>query len=97
MSGPKRSQRVVPDHVEGPATPQTPGNPEAPGAPGQDRRLDPADFSPDMLVELATDGRLVYANRAVQSLIGRTPESVIGSSFLEFIVPDDRERNAGGQ
>ena len=53
---------------------------------------DVADFSPDLLVELAQDGRLVYASQAIEPMLGRTPDSVLGHSFLEFIVPEDRER-----
>ena len=45
----------------------------------------------DIVVEFETDGRVAHVNRAVQRLFGRTPESLLGSSFLEFLAPEDRE------
>jgi PAS domain S-box-containing protein len=48
------------------------------------------DHVADIVVEFETDGRIVAVNRAVERTFGRTPESLIGCSFLELLAPEDR-------
>jgi PAS domain S-box-containing protein len=48
------------------------------------------DHVADIVVEFETDGRIVAVNRAVERAFGRTPESLIGCSFLELLAPEDR-------
>ena len=45
----------------------------------------------DIVVEFEIDGRLAYVSRAVERAFGRTPESLIGQSFLELLAPEDRD------
>ncbi len=49
------------------------------------------DHIADIVVEFETDGRIAAVNRAVERAFGRTPESLIGCSFLELIAPEDRK------
>ena len=44
----------------------------------------------DVVVELAPDGRLLYVSDAVERVLGRTAQSLVGLSFLEVVVPKDR-------
>lgn len=57
-----------------------------------DQPRDRSDFSPDMLFEIGLDGRFVFASQGVERIVGHSVETVTGRSFLEFMVPDDRER-----
>jgi len=45
----------------------------------------------DIVIEFETDGRIAHVNRAVERVFGRSPESLVGSSFLELLAPADRE------
>jgi len=46
--------------------------------------------SPDLLVELGLDGRLLYVSQASTTILGRRPEELIGLSFMEVIAPEER-------
>src|SRR5207244_3472876 len=39
---------------------------------------------------LSQAGRIVYANSAVGDVLGVSPESMIGTALLDYIVPEDR-------
>jgi PAS domain S-box-containing protein len=43
----------------------------------------------DLFYALNRDGRIVYASRAVQAMLGYTQEEVSGRLFHEFVVPED--------
>ena len=47
--------------------------------------------TPDVLVEVCLDGRILFVNDAVQRVLGRSAESLTGVSFLEVVVPEDRD------
>ncbi len=48
------------------------------------------DHLADVVLELETDGRVAAVNRAAERAFGRSPESLVGCSFLELIAPEDR-------
>jgi two-component system cell cycle sensor histidine kinase/response regulator CckA len=51
--------------------------------------------SPDAIVLVDLDARIIMANRQVLSLYGHDrPEDVIGKTILHFVAPQDRERTA---
>ena len=56
------------------------------------KRVDPhlIDHLADVVLELETDGRVAAVNRAAEHAFGRSPESLVGCSFLELIAPEDR-------
>ena len=45
----------------------------------------------DLIVELGTDGRIVYLSDAALPILGRPPASIAGRSFLELVVAADRD------
>ena len=45
-------------------------------------------------VGLVTEGKIVYANPAMEKLMGYTSEEMVGCSPADFQVPEDRERAA---
>ena len=47
--------------------------------------------SADIIVELAVDGRILYVSEAVESVLAQRPNDFVGRSFLEVIVPEDRD------
>lgn len=55
-------------------------------------RVDPhlIDHLADVVLELESDGRVAAVNRAAERAFGRSPESLVGCSFLELIAPEDR-------
>ena len=48
------------------------------------------DSSLDGVAALNQAGRIVYANPAVGDVLGVSPESMIGTALLDYIVPEDR-------
>ena len=46
----------------------------------------------DALIELASDGRIIFANPAGVSLMGLSEEALLGSKFTELINEGDRKR-----
>jgi len=46
--------------------------------------------SPDLLVEIGLDGRILYLNEASTEILGRRPQELIGLSFMEVIAPGER-------
>jgi diguanylate cyclase (GGDEF)-like protein/PAS domain S-box-containing protein len=48
------------------------------------------DHAPACLVVVDPSGRIVYANRAMLVLAGRSAVGVIGADILEYVHPDDR-------
>jgi len=44
----------------------------------------------DIVVEVRTDGRIVFINDAVERILGRNADAYIGRSFLETLLPEDR-------
>ena len=48
------------------------------------------DSSLDGVAALNQAGRIVYANSAVGDVLGVSPESMIGTALLDYIVPEDR-------
>ncbi|MBE0431499.1 MAG: PAS domain S-box protein, partial [Dehalococcoidia bacterium] len=50
--------------------------------------------SPDAIVMLDTDERVIQANRGFQKLFGYGAEEVIGQPINELVIPDDRRREA---
>jgi PAS domain S-box-containing protein len=51
-----------------------------------------AALSHDLMGALDRQGRLVWANPAWEVLLGHDPAALIGTSYLELLHPDDRER-----
>ncbi len=47
--------------------------------------------APDVTVELGLDGRVRYISPAVEAILGRPCSVYLGRSFIDFIVPEDRE------
>src|SRR4030088_2102759 len=48
------------------------------------------DSSLDGLAAINQAGRIIYANSAVGDVLGVSPESMIGTALLDYIVPEDR-------
>ncbi|MCB9726175.1 MAG: PAS domain S-box protein [Spirochaetaceae bacterium] len=46
--------------------------------------------SPDVLVECGTDGRISFVSDAVHAVLGLPPEHLVGLSFVEVLVPENR-------
>ena len=44
----------------------------------------------DVVVELGTDGRILFVSAAAESILSRSPSSFRGRSFLEIVLPEDR-------
>lgn len=44
----------------------------------------------DIVVAIDLDGRFIYVNKAVETILGYGPKEMIGRSFLEFVVENDR-------
>ncbi len=44
----------------------------------------------DIVVEVGTDGRIVFISDAVERILGRDADAYIGRSFLETLLPEDR-------
>ena len=49
-------------------------------------------LSHDLMGALDLEGRLVWANPAWEVVLGRDPAELTGTSYLELLHPDDRER-----
>jgi PAS domain S-box-containing protein len=49
-------------------------------------------LSHDLMGALDLEGRIVWANPAWEVVLGRDPEDLAGTSYLELLHPDDRER-----
>ena len=41
---------------------------------------------------IAQDGKVVFANRSLQDMLGYTEDEMIGASFLDYIQPEERDR-----
>jgi PAS domain S-box-containing protein len=57
----------------------------------QERYRDLAEGMSDWIWEVDAEGRCTYSNSAVESILGYTPEEVIGKPIMEFILPEYRE------
>lgn len=58
---------------------------------GDDERgLELLRHTPDLLVEIGLDGRLLYVNEASEAILGRRPQELVGLSFMEVIAPEER-------
>ena len=55
----------------------------------RDRFVALAFCAADVLVEINSDQNISFAAGATQSLIGKEPEALVGTSFLDFIHPDN--------
>lgn len=51
-----------------------------------------ADSSVDAIYALDREGRFTYVSPAAKSLAGFTPEEVLGRSFVEFVIEEERSR-----
>lgn len=49
-----------------------------------------AEYSTDMISRHLPDGRYIYVSPASRSILGRTPEQVVGYDPYEFMAPEDR-------
>ncbi len=47
---------------------------------------------PDLAVAFTDDGTVVFANTAIEQLLGMTPTSVVGTNVLNYMHPDDLDR-----
>ncbi|MEJ2540507.1 MAG: response regulator [Gemmatimonadota bacterium] len=70
----------------GPATRGGPGSLEAP--PTLASLLGVTD---DVVLAVAADGRLLYANRAWEETLGHAPEAVVGRMLVEVVAPGHRQ------
>ncbi|WP_435362243.1 PAS domain S-box protein [Haloarchaeobius sp. DFWS5] len=50
-----------------------------------------ADHAQDMILVVDDDGDVQYANPAVETVLGYSPESFVGENAFEHVHPDDRE------
>src|SRR5438552_8638450 len=50
------------------------------------------DSSMDGLAALNQAGRIIYANSAAGGVLGVSPESIVGTDFLAYVLPEDRQR-----
>jgi len=55
----------------------------------RDRFVALAFCAADLLLEATVDNEIVFAAGASQSLIGQPPESLVGKSFIDLVVPED--------
>jgi PAS domain S-box-containing protein len=58
------------------------------------RFRDVADVSADWIWEVDTDGRYTYASESVRTLLGYTPEDIIGKTAFDLMPPDEAARVA---
>ncbi len=56
-----------------------------------DRPRSLLDSSPDVFCELGPDARLLFVGARVEEMLGHPREFYLGKSFLEFILPEERE------
>jgi diguanylate cyclase (GGDEF)-like protein/PAS domain S-box-containing protein len=49
----------------------------------------------DLILEVDTQGMLIYASPSNQSLLGYRPEDLLETQFLDIVYPDDRKRVQG--
>jgi len=50
------------------------------------------EYTQDKIVVVDADGRLAYANDAVERILGFAPESLEGADVFRFVHPEDRDR-----
>jgi PAS domain S-box-containing protein len=50
----------------------------------------------DLVWALDTDGRVTFINQAAEQVYGRLPKELLGHSFFDFIVPEEREKTRAG-
>ena len=60
-------------------------------AKSEERYRELAEGMSDWVWEIDLEGRCTYSNPAIQSILGYTPEEVIGKRISEFILPEYRE------
>jgi len=70
----------------------SPGSPPRDG--GEERFRALAEHATELLIELAADGRAIYASPSARELLGYPPEALVGRDLLDFIHEDDRGRVA---
>ncbi len=58
------------------------------------RFRDVADISADWIWEVDADGRYTYASESVRTLLGYTPEDIIGKTAFDLMPPDEAARVA---
>ena len=51
-----------------------------------------ADLLLDAVFIVDLDGRITYASAACESIFGYTPEEMIGTTIIDFVLPEDREK-----
>jgi two-component system, cell cycle sensor histidine kinase and response regulator CckA len=51
------------------------------------------EMSHDLIWAVDNEGRITYLNPAARRIYGRDPEEMIGKSFLDFVPPEQRERD----
>src|SRR5688572_11133223 len=51
------------------------------------------EMSHDLIWAVDAEGRITYLNPAARRIYGRDPEEMIGKSFLDFVPPEQRERD----
>ncbi len=69
-----------------------PGESSGPGRPLPEAQLLRClDEFPDMALIVGPDGSIIWANRAGEKLFGRSIESAVGQSGLDFVHPEDIE------
>jgi len=63
---------------------------------GQERRFAAMiEHTSDLIVLIATDGTLRYANPALTTILGHAPDEWLGRSILDLVHPDDRASAQG--
>lgn len=50
------------------------------------------DHATDLLLQLSSNGRIIYVSPSCQRILGYSPAELIGQSSFDFIHPDDRRR-----
>src|SRR5207237_7698324 len=50
------------------------------------------DSSMDGVAALSQAGRIIYANSAAGGVLGVSSESIVGTDFLAYVLPEDRPR-----
>lgn len=46
----------------------------------------------EVVLEVSVDGTFTYVSPAVEPILGRRAEELVGHEFLEFVAPEDRQR-----
>lgn len=59
-------------------------------APPDRREVELLRHASDVVIELGSDGRILYANDAIERILSRPVDAFVGRSFLEVVVREDR-------